>query len=123
MASNRPKLKVWEGRVSVAADAALRDSVLRVTSKRPEMWGYMLAGLRAARGWSLAAQAMALGVPESAVVFLSVCRLPRPGRCDEDLETVADRMGISPAVLRFVLDLATESSGAGNCITDTGGVA
>jgi len=104
---------LFECRVPTA-DAVLRESVLRVTARDPRSWGFLLAKVRAARQWSLATLAMALGVPsDSALVFLSVCRLPRPGRFEEDLATVAERMGIQPAVLWFILDLATEAS-AGN---------
>ncbi|MCE9561526.1 MAG: hypothetical protein K8U57_05680 [Planctomycetes bacterium] len=108
MKTNRRR-SVWQSRVPAVADVALRESVLRVTARDPRTFGFVLAKVRAARRWSLAVEAVALGVSESALVFLSVCRLPRADRCEEDLTAVADRMGVQAAVLRFVLDLATEA--------------
>ena len=120
MKTNRRRV-VWPSRVPAVADAALRESVLRVTARDPLTFGFVLAKVRESRHWSLATQATALGVSsESALVFLSVCRLPRPGRFEEDLVTVAGRMGVRVAVLRFVLDLAMEAE-AGNGGTVTGG--
>jgi hypothetical protein len=113
---------VCHSRVPVA-DAALRESVLRVTARDTRTWGFVLAKVRAARKWSLTTLAMALGVPsDSALVFLSVCRLPRAGRFEEDLVAVAERMGVPAAVLRFVLDLTNEARVA-NGGTTTGGAA
>lgn len=118
MGNSRRKLKGWENRVS--ADVALRESVVRVMSKRPESWGFLLSEVRTMRGWSLAAQAVALGVSESALVFLSVCRSPRQGRFEEDLVAVACRMGIPAAALWFMLDLATEAKAANRRTTTEG---
>ncbi len=115
MAINRRKPKVWESRVPVVLDAALRECVVRVTAKKPGTWGFALASIRAARGWSLTGQAMALGVSESALVFLSVCRLPRLGRRDEDVATVAGRMGVPVDVLKYILNATT----AGTAVTRT----
>ncbi|MBA4190579.1 MAG: hypothetical protein C0467_21540 [Planctomycetaceae bacterium] len=109
MRSSHPKSNGWASRVPTV-DAALRESVIRVTANRPGTWGFVLAKVRASRGWSLAHQAVALGVSESTLVFLSVCRSPRPSRREEDLLGVAERMGIQAAALWFILDLATESS-------------
>jgi hypothetical protein len=113
---------VWQSRVPVV-DATLCECILRVTSRDPRSWGYLLAKVREARRWSLATQATALGIPESSLVFLSVCRLPRADRGEDDLVLVADRMGVPAAALRFVLDLATDSSAAGNTNKVTGGAA
>jgi len=55
---------------------------------------------------------MATGVNDSALTFLSICRSPRQDHLEEDLVAVAGRMGIPPAVLWFILDLATEAKGA-----------
>ena len=85
------------------ADPALRDSVARVTATDPRTFGFVLARLRAARRQTLAEQAVALGTTESAVTFLSVCRLPRPGRRDEDIAAVAAIVGIAVEVLRGLL--------------------
>ncbi len=120
MKTDRRRLK-WHNSVP-KADVVLRESVMRATARDPRSWGFLLSRVRAARGWSLADQAMALGVTESALVFLSVCRLPRAGRCEEDVAAVADRMGVHAAALWFVLDLAAEAE-AGNGCTVAGGAA
>jgi len=69
MKNSRPKLNGWQARVPTA-DAALRESVVRVTANRPGTWGFVLAEVRACRKWSLATQVMALSVSESELVFL-----------------------------------------------------
>ncbi|MBA4192092.1 MAG: hypothetical protein C0467_29285 [Planctomycetaceae bacterium] len=109
MRNSHPKPNGWVNCVPTA-DASLRESVVRVTANRPGTWGFALAEVRACRKWSLATQAMALGVSESALVFLSVCRLPRPGCREEDVVVVANRMGIQVATLWFILDLAAEAT-------------
>ena len=62
-----------------------------------------VARLWAARRHSLAEQAVALGASESALTFLSVCRLPRAGHHIEDLATVAAIIGVPVEVLRGLL--------------------
>lgn len=114
MKPNRRRVE-WHSRVPMV-DAALCESVVRVTSRRPGTWGYLLAEIRASRGWSQVVLAMATGVNVSALVFLSVCRSPRQGNLEEDVVAVAGRMGIPPAVLWFLLDLAAEAK-AGNSRT------
>lgn len=85
------------------ADAALRESAARASAKNSRVWGFVLARLRAVAGQSLAEQAAALGVSESSLTFLAVCRLPRIGHRDEDIATVVALVGIRPEVLRALL--------------------
>lgn len=87
------------------ADPILAECVFRVTARSPRSWGSVLARARDARGQSPAEQASDLAVSESALVFLSLCRLPDPGRRGADLAAVAALIGISTTVLeRFLAD-------------------
>jgi hypothetical protein len=85
------------------ADDALRDSVLRATAKAPGTFGFILARLREERRLTLGEQASALGLGESALVFLSVFRLPRPAHREADLAAAATAIGIEVGVLRRLL--------------------
>jgi hypothetical protein len=85
------------------ADAALQETVARATAKNSRVWGFVLARLRAVAGQSLVEQAAALGVSESSLTFLAVCRLPRPGHRDEDIAAVVTLVGIRTQVLHVLL--------------------
>ena len=78
MTSNR-KSGGWGHRLPVPDDA-LRDSVLRATSKDSRTFGFVLARLRKEQRLTLGEQAAALGASDSALVFLSVFRLSRAAR-------------------------------------------
>ena len=101
MKSNRRRA-VWNRRLPVADDA-LRDSVLRATAKAPGTFGFILARLREDRRLTLDEQAAALGVSDSALIFLSVFKVPRAARREADLAAVATAVGIEVAVLRRLL--------------------
>lgn len=109
MRSNRTR-GGWDRRPPVA-DAALRESVLRVTARDHRTYGFALARLRAARRFTLAEQAAALGLSEPALVFLSLFRLPRPARREQDLAATSASLCIDIEVLRGLLAGATPSNG------------
>ncbi len=112
MTSNRRRV-TWPSTVP-HADLALRDSVARATANDRRAWGFVLARLRAAAGHSLADQAGALGTTESALTFLAVGRLPRPGHRDEDLAAASALVGIEVGVLRQLLTGGSEVAMAGS---------
>jgi hypothetical protein len=112
MTSNRRRV-MWPTTVP-HADATLREIVARVTAKDRRAWGFVLAGLRAVTGQSLEEQAAALGVSESALTFVAVCRLPRVGHRDEDLAAVSALVGIEVEVLRQLLAGASEVATVGS---------
>lgn len=112
MTSNRRRV-TWPSTVP-HADRALRDSVARATATDRRAWGFLLARLRAVAGHSLADQAGALGTTESALTFLAVVRLPRPGHRDEDLAAASALVGIKVEVLRQVLADGSEVAMAGS---------
>lgn len=101
MASNRRRVP-WPATVP-HADLALRASVARATATDQRTWGFVLARQRATRQQTLAEQAADLGTTESAVTFLSVHRLPRPGHHSEDIAAVAATIGVVAEVLRGLL--------------------
>jgi hypothetical protein len=94
-------------------DDALRDSVLRTTSKDSRTFGFILARLREQRRLTLGEQAIALGVSESAMVFLSVFRLPCAAHREADLAETAAALGIEVGVVRGLLrDVLREGAAA-----------
>ncbi|MBA4188921.1 MAG: hypothetical protein C0467_13065 [Planctomycetaceae bacterium] len=98
-------------RVVPSADPVLRESVARVTARKPQTWGFVLARLRVALGQTFAEQANAIGCSESALTYLSICRMPRAGRHrDLDLMATADFIAVSVVVL---LDLLTANTATG----------
>ncbi len=109
MTSNRTR-GGWDRQPPVA-DAALRDSVLRVTARDSRTYGFALARLRATRRFTLAEQAAALGLSEPALVFLSLFRLPRPTHREQDLAATSTAIGIGIEVLRGLLVGATAPTG------------
>jgi hypothetical protein len=119
MRSNRRRA-MWSATAPVA-DSVLRESAFRVSARHPRMWGSVLARLRAAGGLSPMEQADALGITASALAFLSVWRLPRPGRIDEDLVEASVAAGVGVEVLRELLRAGAEYE-AGAALT-LGGVA
>ena len=119
MTSNRRRVP-WPATVP-NADAALRASAARATATDQRVWGHLLARQRAARRQTLAEQAVALGTTASAVTFLSVCRLPRPGRRDEDTAAVAAIIGIAVEVLRDLLAGVAETPTADRAEPPVGG--
>ena len=84
-------------------DAALRESVFRSTAGRPDLFGSVLARLRAAAGADPDAQARHLGLDLDALVRLSLARLPRPGHVEADLAAAAAYAGVSVDLLAGVL--------------------
>lgn len=112
MTSNRRRVP-WPATVP-NADAALRASAARATARDRRTWGFVLARLRAAAGHSLAEQAAALGTTESALTFLAIGRLPRPGHRDTDLAAVSALVGIEVGVLRRLLADGSEGGTAGS---------
>src|SRR5215213_1740984 len=92
----------WSHRLPLV-DEALRDSVLRATSKDSRTFGFVLARLREERRLTLGEQAAALGASDSALVFLSVFRLPRAAHRESDLAAAATALGIEVGVLRRLL--------------------
>lgn len=110
MKSNRTRAG-W-GRRPPTADDTLRESVLRVTARNPKSWGFVLARMRAARRLTLVEQSAELGASESAVVFLSLCHLPRPSSRDEDLATASALVGISVEALLGVLAAGSDPTPA-----------
>lgn len=101
MTSNRKRVG-WGHRLP-AADDALRNSVLRATAKDHRTFGFILARLREEQRLTLAEQAAALGVSDSALVFLSVFRLPRPAHREVELAAIATAIGIGVGVLLGLL--------------------
>jgi hypothetical protein len=98
-----------------SADSVLRESVARVTARRPETWGFVLARLRDVFGHTPAEQASAMGCSVDALIFLSLCRLPRAGRHhDRDLLATVDLVAVPVFVLMDVL-----AANAPNCVTGT----
>jgi hypothetical protein len=73
-------------------DAALRASAFRVSARDPVFWGWWLARLRDARNLTPEQQAEGLGLTPVALAYLSLCKVPRPSRRDEDLAAVAGRL-------------------------------
>ena len=69
----------WIRAVPVA-DPTLCECELRVTARDARARGSLLARLRVARGRLPAEQARDPGLSVSALVFLSLCHLPDPGR-------------------------------------------
>ncbi len=65
-------------------DARLLESMLRLGARAPLLIGWWLARLREARGQTVGQQAQALGLTESALACLGVCRPPRPDQREED---------------------------------------
>lgn len=107
MLSNR-KRWAWDRQPPVA-DAALRDSVLRATAKDRRTFGYVLARLREERRLTPGEQAAALGVNVSALVFLSVFRLPRAAHRETDLVAASTAIGIGAETLRGLLQTGPAS--------------
>jgi len=105
MKTNR-RWVVWPSRVPVV-DTTFRESVLRATARDPRTWGFFLARLRAARGWSVSTQNTASGLSLDALICLSIWRLPRAELRAEDIARVAKCLGLREQVLHDLLSLAS----------------
>lgn len=107
------------GRRLPAVDPVLRDSVIRVTARDRRTFGFVLTRSREERRLTLTEQAAALGVGDSALVFLCVFRVPSDDRREADLAVVASAVGVGVDVLRGLL----RDAGEGHAASALGGEA
>lgn len=92
-----------EVRHEIVLDQPLRESMLHLGARHPNLFGHALARLRDARGLTADQQAEDLGLSPSRLAYLAMSPRPRPDRRDADLAEVAGRIGICVEELERLL--------------------
>ncbi len=82
---------------------AMRMVLLQKTAKAPDLLGCALAKHRTDNHLSVEDQAALLGIDVDGLVWLSLCRTPRPQHFQRDVESVCRRVNASVEVLIEVL--------------------